>query len=59
MNTYEIRFNGETYKLRRKAEAYAVAEIAWRLGIFVSDFRKSAEIRICGKQGSTDFRPVW
>jgi hypothetical protein len=59
MSTYEIRFDEQTYKIRRKAEAYAVAEIAWRLGISVSDFRKTAEIRICGKQGSTEFRPVW
>jgi hypothetical protein len=59
MSTFEILFNGETYKIRRKNEANAIAEIAWRLSISTNEFRKTAQIRLVTQGATYDFRPVW
>jgi hypothetical protein len=59
MNTYELLFNGETYKIRRKNETNAVAEIAWRLGLSTKAFRETAQIRLVTTGRTYDFRPVW
>jgi hypothetical protein len=59
MSTFEILFNGETYKIRRKNETNAIAEIAWRLSVSTNEFRKTAQIRLVTQGRTYDFRPVW
>jgi len=60
MSTFEFLVDGQIVgSIRRKAETYAVAEMAWRMSMPVSQFKKIAQVRMSTKAGKTQWNIIW